>query len=182
MEEIKIWNRVIGWGIAQNSDLPTNPKNWSHKNFLSLKTTALYKIIYLISDIFRCLMTLTNNVQPYQQILEKNLWDNITKDFMSADRQNSEPIINGAHAAEIASWVDKKVYTYIHMSLNYFFEELEMVYKDSFWRLCAKQTHLVVIIKVKGTDEILGGYNPIGWDKPVKKDFCKRCKDSFIFH
>ncbi|RIB18184.1 hypothetical protein C2G38_2142246, partial [Gigaspora rosea] len=39
MEEIKIRNRVIEWGIAQNPDLPTNPENWSHKNFLSLKTT-----------------------------------------------------------------------------------------------------------------------------------------------
>ncbi|RIB06917.1 hypothetical protein C2G38_2215928 [Gigaspora rosea] len=28
--------------------------------------------------------------------------------------------------------------------------------KDSFWRLCNKQTRLV------GTDEILSGYNPIG--------------------
>ncbi|RIB28889.1 hypothetical protein C2G38_2156876, partial [Gigaspora rosea] len=53
--------------------------------------------------------------------------------------------------------------------------------KDSFWRLCDKQTHLVVVIKVKGTDEILGGYNPIGWDKPTGVRFYKNCNESFIF-
>ncbi|RIB28882.1 hypothetical protein C2G38_2156863 [Gigaspora rosea] len=41
--------------------------------------------------------------------------------------------------------------------------------------------HLVVIIKVKGNNEILGSYNSICWDKLGKKDFCKHCKDSFIF-
>ncbi|RIB00330.1 hypothetical protein C2G38_2051737, partial [Gigaspora rosea] len=31
--------------------------------------------------------------------------------------------------------------------------------KDSFWRLCDKQILLVVVMRVKGTGETLGGYN-----------------------
>ncbi|RIB29218.1 hypothetical protein C2G38_2155906 [Gigaspora rosea] len=35
-------------------------------------------------------------------------------------------------------------------------------------------------MKVKGTDEILGGYNPIGWDKSAVRCY-RNCNDSFIF-
>ncbi|RIB29207.1 hypothetical protein C2G38_2057249, partial [Gigaspora rosea] len=81
-------------------------------------------------------------------------------------------VINEAHAAEIASWVDKKENTYSLTNNPYEFKLLLRgtrygFTKDSFWNLCDKQTHLVVVMKVKGTDEILGGYNPIGWDKSV---------------
>ncbi|RIB26415.1 hypothetical protein C2G38_2163505 [Gigaspora rosea] len=91
--------------------------------------------------------------QPYQQILEKNLWNDIVKKFIVQSRPVSskilppriiststlpirvtEPfsmVINDKHAAEIASWVDRKNEAY----------------------------------SVKGTDEIFGGYNPVGWDK-----------------
>ncbi|RIB28878.1 hypothetical protein C2G38_1336095 [Gigaspora rosea] len=204
MEEIKIWNLVIEWGIAQNPGLASNPKSWSNESFLSLKTT-LQNILPHIRYFQMSSDDINNNVQPYQQILDKELWDDITKKLMSADQQlsskilpprvilapilptrNSEPVINGAHAAEIASWVDRKTEIYSVMDNPYEFKLLlrgtrDGFTKDSFWRLCDKQTHLVVVMKVKGTDEILGGYNPIGWDKPVKQVFFKQCNDSFIF-
>jgi hypothetical protein len=39
MNDGKIWDQIIKWGIAQNIDLPTDIKDWSHENFLTLKTT-----------------------------------------------------------------------------------------------------------------------------------------------
>ncbi|RIB05344.1 hypothetical protein C2G38_2253863 [Gigaspora rosea] len=39
MDEGKIWNQVIRWGIAQNPDLDSNITQWSNTNFLTLKTT-----------------------------------------------------------------------------------------------------------------------------------------------
>ncbi|RIB28887.1 hypothetical protein C2G38_1336408 [Gigaspora rosea] len=204
MEEIKIWNLVIEWGISKNPGLASNPNSWSNENFLSLKTT-LQNILPHIRYFQMSNDDINNNVQPYQQILEKDLWDDITKKLMSADRQvsskilpprvilapllpirNTEPVINGVHAAEIASWVDKKADTYSVTDNPYEFKLLlrgtrDGFTKDSFWRLCDKQTHLVVVMKVKGTDEILGGYNPIGWDKPIGYRFRKNCNASFIF-
>ena len=38
MEEVKIWNRIIEWGIAQHPGLPTDLEDWSNENFLVLKT------------------------------------------------------------------------------------------------------------------------------------------------
>src|SRR5260364_297099 len=39
MEEIKIWNNVIKWGIAQNTGLPSDLDDWSYENFMTLKST-----------------------------------------------------------------------------------------------------------------------------------------------
>ncbi|RIB29217.1 hypothetical protein C2G38_2027897 [Gigaspora rosea] len=181
MEEVKIWNNVIRWGIAQNPGLPSDSKNWTHGNFLALKTTLQNCLPHIRYFHISC-DEVTDNLQPYKQILENDLWDDITRKFMSPNRQISSTIlpprkilntetfstvINEAHAGEIASWVDKKENTYSLTNNPYEFKLLLRGTRDgftkySFWNLCDKQTQLVIVMKVKGTDEILGGYNPIG--------------------
>ncbi|RIB29222.1 hypothetical protein C2G38_1212292 [Gigaspora rosea] len=208
MEEVKIWNRVIEWGIEQNPGLPSNPKNWTHEDFLALKTTLQnclphIRYFHISGD------GIIDNVRPYKKLLEKNLWKDIKNRSISPNRQvssiilpprkiltptlpirNTEPfstVINETHAAEIASWVDKQVNTYSLINNPYEFKLLLRGTSDgftanSFWNLCDKQTHLVVVMKVEGTDEILGGYNPIGWDKPDGMSYhYKNCNYSFIF-
>ncbi|RIB28858.1 hypothetical protein C2G38_1335058 [Gigaspora rosea] len=206
MEEVNIWNRVIEWGIAQNPGLLSDPESWSHENFLTIKTTLKncfphIRYFQMSSD------DIVNNVEPYQQILEKNLWKDIIKKFMTNQPISSKvlppriifkpklptrvvelfsTVINEAHLAEIASWIDRKVNTYAVTNNPYDFKLLlrgtrDGFSSDSFWKLCDKETHLIVVIKVKGTDEILGGYNPVGWDKPIGNESFKNCKDSFIF-
>ncbi|RIB22190.1 hypothetical protein C2G38_2243466 [Gigaspora rosea] len=39
MDEGKIWDYTIKWGIAQNPSLPLNPDRWSDENFLTLKSS-----------------------------------------------------------------------------------------------------------------------------------------------
>ncbi|RIB22487.1 hypothetical protein C2G38_2075551 [Gigaspora rosea] len=103
MEEGKIWNYVIKWGIAQNQGLPSDPEDWTPENFKALKTTL----------------------------------------------QNCLPLIR-----------------YFQISGNDIVDNKENV---------------ILIIKVKDTDEILGGYNPIGWEKPEYFN-SKSCDKCFIFH
>ncbi|RIB00200.1 hypothetical protein C2G38_2235180 [Gigaspora rosea] len=127
MEEVKIWNYIIKWGIAQNPGLSSNPEDWSNENFLALKSTL------------------------------KN--------------------------SEIASWIDKKAISILWIII-YGFKLLlrgsrDGFTRDSFWNLCDKQKNLVIVIKVKDTDEILGGYNPVGWDKMLNS--YKSCEESFTF-
>ncbi|RIB27698.1 hypothetical protein C2G38_2239947 [Gigaspora rosea] len=31
--------------------------------------------------------------------------------------------------------------------------------RNTFWYLCDKQTNVIVVMKVEGTDELLGGHN-----------------------
>ncbi|RIB20658.1 hypothetical protein C2G38_1174713 [Gigaspora rosea] len=208
LDEVKIWNYIIKWGIAQNPDLPSDPEDWSFENFLTLKST-LKNFLPYIRYFQMSNEDIINNIQPYQQILEKNLWKDIMKKFMSSNQpisskilppriilsqslsnssrsttESFSKIINDLHAAEISSWIDKKVDRYSIMNNPYEFKLLIRGTRDgftanSFWNLCDKQENIVLIMKVKDTDEILGGYNPIGWDKSIIS--MRNCNNSFIF-
>ncbi|RIB06237.1 hypothetical protein C2G38_2217641 [Gigaspora rosea] len=105
MEEVKIWNRVIEWEIAQNPGLPSNPEDWSNENFLTLKTT-LRNCSPLIHYFQMYGVDIIDNVQPYQQILEKNLLNDIVKKFIV--QKSFSMIISDEHAAKIALCVDRK--------------------------------------------------------------------------
>ncbi|RIB11289.1 hypothetical protein C2G38_119043 [Gigaspora rosea] len=205
MDEGKIWDYVIKWGVAQNFDLPSDPDNYTLENFQTLKATiqnCLPHVRYFhISN-----NDIVENVQPYHQILEKNLWKDLLRKLIFSNHpitskilpprivlaQQLPPradelvstIINNEHAAEIASWVDKRDYS--TKNNPYRFNLLLRGSKDgftaaSFWNLCNEQVNVIVIMKVKGTDEILGGYNPIAWHKPFSKRFTKESDDCFIF-
>ncbi|RHZ48303.1 hypothetical protein Glove_553g34 [Diversispora epigaea] len=93
-------------------------------------------------------------------------------------------IITNEHAAEIASWIDKKEVTYDVNNNPYEFNLIlrgsrDGFGRDVFWNLCNQKTNVVVVVKVKDTDEILGGYNPIGWNSDLN-GYCET-NDSFIF-
>ncbi|RIB12137.1 hypothetical protein C2G38_2201513 [Gigaspora rosea] len=191
MEERKIWDYVIEWGVAQNPGLSSDPTSWTNENFLALKAT-LKNCLPFIRFFQMTNDDIIDIVCPYHQILEKNLWDDVLKRFITPNRKISsiilpprviltpklpsrvtEPfstVINEMHAAEIASWVDKKAEAYSVTNNPYEFKLLLRGSRDgftneSFWNLCDQQTNTVLIIKVNGTDEILGGYNPTYWDK-----------------
>ncbi|RIB04862.1 hypothetical protein C2G38_646181 [Gigaspora rosea] len=206
MEEIKIWKFIIKWGIAQNPDLSLDgSENWTNDKFLALKNTlqnCLPHVRYFqISGD-----DIVDHVQPYHQILDRNLWNDIMKRAVNPNREISsiilpprtiltatlstrtmEPfstVINEAHAAEIATWIDKKIEMYSITDNPYEFKLLFRGTRDSFtadefWRVCDKQANTVVIMKIKDTDEILGGYNPKKWDNSTVGWI--KCKDSFIF-
>ncbi|RIB04936.1 hypothetical protein C2G38_640678 [Gigaspora rosea] len=208
MEEIKIWKYVIKWGIAQNPDLPANSKDWTYENFLSLKTT-LQNCLPLIRFFQISGDDIYEYVHPYKKILEKALWKDVKMRLISPNKPVSskilpsrtiltkklptritEPfstVINEVHAAEIASWIDKRADKYSTENNPYEFKLLLRGSRDSFtsvafWKLCNKKTNVIVVMKVKGTDEILGGYNPIGWKKPYFSSYeTKYCYDGFIF-
>ncbi|RIB05260.1 hypothetical protein C2G38_2148627 [Gigaspora rosea] len=204
MDEVKIWNYVIKWGIAQIPNLPSDLENWSQENFQVLRTT-LQNFLPLIRYFQMSADDIIDNAEPYKRILEKSLWKDIKKRFMSPNRPITSTIlpprlittptlpsrelfstiISNEHAAEIASWIDKKDDIYSIENNPYDFKLLLRERKftaDSFWNLCDKKENVIVIIKVNGTDEILGGYSPIGWNKPKswsgKYNSCNEC---FIF-
>ncbi|RIB16232.1 hypothetical protein C2G38_2190500 [Gigaspora rosea] len=85
MDEGKIWDYIINWGIAQNPSLPLNPDQWSDEHFLTLKS-SLQNFLPLIryfqisgEDIFE-------KVRPYQKILDQTLWADIMLKFMASNK------------------------------------------------------------------------------------------------
>ncbi|RIB19061.1 hypothetical protein C2G38_2182860 [Gigaspora rosea] len=110
LEEIKIWNYFIKWGIEKNPSLPSDSEDWSYENFIALKTTL-------------------QNCLPHIRYFQMSVKDN-PYEFKLLPRRSKDGFT-----------------------------------RYSFWNLCDKKIHHAVVMKVKGTDEILGGYNPIGWNK-----------------
>ncbi|RHZ65599.1 hypothetical protein Glove_313g22 [Diversispora epigaea] len=206
LEEGKIWEFVIKWGKAKSPMLPTNLNEWTSDNFLTLKETlkgCLPHIRYFsISN-----EDVVEKIFPYHQILEPKLFLDINSKIMAPNKQITSivlpprntlntkfpirnipidlpsNIITNEHALEISSWIDKKESSYIE-NYPYEFKLLVRGSRDGFdvetiYNICDKVANTVIILKVEGTGEILGGYNPLEWNS--NKNQTKCTKDSFVF-
>ncbi|UZO27796.1 uncharacterized protein OCT59_019983 [Rhizophagus irregularis] len=94
-------------------------------------------------------------------------------------RNIDSTIITSQHVESISKWVDKLD----ELTTPYEFKLLfrgsrDGFYPDKFHEICDLHSRTVTIAKVKDSNEILGGYNPIGW-KSINK--YGNTKDSFIF-
>ncbi|RHZ77538.1 hypothetical protein Glove_177g149 [Diversispora epigaea] len=206
IEEVKIWDYVIKWGIAQTSTLPTNLDDWTKENFLTLKTT-LQQCLPHIRYFHLSGIEVLDKIKPYKKILDKQLWNDIDQHLIAPERpvkstilpprsvlatelptRAEEPresfstIISDEHAAEISTWIDRRETAYNLTNIPYKFELILRGTRDgfapqTFWNMCHGHASTVVLVKVKGTDEIIGGYNPLAWDKNTYGWM----EDSFIF-
>jgi hypothetical protein len=194
MSEIQVWEHVLKWGLSQNPELPSDPKNFSKEDFKTLKNNVCQCIPFikfhnLTSQEF------SDKVLPYRKILPKELlYDDLLKYFLNLNNQpirNSKPcmcnnidskIITIQHVKLISKWIDRLEIT----------DEIENAYKfkllfrashdgfepEKFHKTCDNQSNTLTIVKVKDSNEILGGYNPIAWESDNSYG---ATEDSFIF-
>ncbi|RHZ60895.1 hypothetical protein Glove_350g36 [Diversispora epigaea] len=206
LEESKIWEYVIQWGKAKNSTLPTNLDEWTNDNFLTLKET-LKKCLPHIRYFYISGEDVLDKLYSYLQLLEHQLWLDINTRLIAPNRSivsivlpprkllniavptRTTPIplfsdiITDEHALEISSWINKLETNYIEDN-PYEFKLLARGSRDGFdvstiYNICDKISNTVIILKVEGTGEILGGYNPLEWDD--NSDQYKYTQDSFVF-
>ncbi|RHZ67409.1 hypothetical protein Glove_301g22 [Diversispora epigaea] len=223
IEEVKIWDYVIKWGIAQTTTLPTNLEEWSKENFLTLKIT-LQQCLPHIRYFHLSSIEVVDKIKPYKKIIDKQLWEDINQHLLIPDRPvkstilpprsvlvielppraeepresfpliiSEEPresfstIITEKHAAEISTWIDRNTTAYTLTNIPYKFELILRGTRDgfapqTFWNICHGYDCTVVLVKVSGTDEIIGGYNPLAWDNSnIDDNEWMETKDSFIF-
>ncbi|RHZ78388.1 hypothetical protein Glove_165g120 [Diversispora epigaea] len=210
VEEIKIWDYVIKWGIAQNPTLPINPEEWSNENFKVLKIT-LQQCLPLIRYFHISSEDIWKKVRLYKKILEEQLWDDLTQYFMFPNkpikslilpariisvpelpsRTISTPkfpfstIINKEHVAELSSWIGQESTTFSLANIPYEFQLIFRGSRDgfrpkSFWNMCHGHAGTIIVVKVAGNDEIIGGYNPLAWDNSTGGSHME-ANNSFIF-
>ncbi|RHZ89667.1 hypothetical protein Glove_13g80 [Diversispora epigaea] len=200
MEEVKIWDYVIKWGISQNPTLLKNLEEWSKEDFLTLKTT-LQQCLPFIRYFHISNAEIFDKIRPYKKILDRysskssssrpTTRSTVVTELPSRAEEPKEPfstIISEEHAAEISSWIDRKTTTYSATNIPYKFELILSGTRDgfapqTFWNICHGHAKTVVVVKVKMTDKILGGYNPLAWDNTFNGAWgiWKETKDSFIF-
>ncbi|RHZ77545.1 hypothetical protein Glove_176g22 [Diversispora epigaea] len=210
MNEIEIWDYVIKWGIAQNPALPINVEEWTKENFITLKNT-LQQCLPYIRYFHLSADKVLDSIKPYKKVLGKQLWEDINQHLLSPKRpvksiilpprsllvkelsshmpeskEHFSTIISEDHAAEISTWIDHKTTNYLTTNIPYKFELILRGTKDgfapqTFWDICRGHVGTVVVMKVKGKDDIFGGYNPLAWEINNSKKLWIVTKDSFIF-
>ncbi|EXX72033.1 hypothetical protein RirG_073050 [Rhizophagus irregularis DAOM 197198w] len=197
MSEIRIWEYVLKWGISQNPELPSDLMNYSKEDFNTLKNT-LHQCIPFIRFYNLTSKEFADKVFPYKRVLPKELRKGLLLSYLDPDNKKGESnprtfrivassdidsnIITYQHAKIISEWIDR-------LEIN---EELDSPYEFKllfrgsrdgfspykFHEICDLQSHTVIIAKVKGNNEIIGGYNPIEWKSADRYSYTK---DSFIF-
>ena len=127
-------------------------------------------------------------VLPYEEIFPKELYKDLLKSFLSLLGPDSKlktvdsKIITYQHVELISKWIDKLVIA-DNVKNSYEFKLLfrgsrDGLSSDRFHEICDNKSRTVTIVKIEGSSEILGGYNPIEW----KSDYIRGVtKDSFIF-
>ncbi|EXX52176.1 uncharacterized protein OCT59_000903 [Rhizophagus irregularis] len=196
MNVIQVWEHVLKWGIAKNPGLPSDPSNYSKDEFITLRGT-LQQLIPFIKFFNLNHKEFLNKVYPYKKILPKDLRENLIKNFIDQPNNKLESkiitkeinpksidsrIITNQHAELISKWIDKLEIT-DNMKNSYEFKLILRGSRDGFLsskfhEICDNQSHTISIIKVKDSNEILGGYNPIKWKSDGSFG---TTKDSFIF-
>src|SRR2546421_8433659 len=141
-------------------------------------------------------------VRPYRKLLKHQLYEDLLHSYMDPDSVSTDnillPRINGIIDSQIVnlgiiSTISRRIdnivvindkFTHLReLYLPYKFELLLRGSRDGFTpkkfhALCDGKHKTVTFIKVKGTGEILGGYNPLEWKSSFS---CSKTKDSFIF-
>jgi hypothetical protein len=201
LEEIEIWDYLIKWGI-KNTDSISNENliNWTSKDFNELEKTLHNCIPFIrFSQMFPELFDRIR--KQYKRILPKDLVNDILQYFSNPNskpllknlplRESVYPIdskiINAKDVAVIASWIDKK------KGIPYHLKDIpirfELIYRASqdmlhgfhrfhnFHKHCDNKGPTVVVVKVRNSGEIIGGYNPLDW----RSDHKYKASDSFIF-
>jgi hypothetical protein len=202
LAEIKVWESLIKWGLAQGQTLDQDVTKLNQENFNQFQR-ILYKFIPLIRFYEISSDDYFSKVKPYKKILSKELRDDILKFHMvsgytpthkisprypkyDSNQQLDSVLINPiqGHLVIFANWIDKKgennKYT---KTIPYKFNLLYRANRDgyttkAFHDKCDNKGATIVIIKINGTEQIVGGYNPFDWDSSGKY---KNTTNSFIF-
>ena len=81
LDEIEIWENLIKWGLAQEQALNQDVSKWSQDD-INIFKRILYKFIPLIRFYEISTKDYFNKVKPYEEILSKELRDDILKFYM----------------------------------------------------------------------------------------------------
>ncbi|RIA86393.1 hypothetical protein C1645_829361 [Glomus cerebriforme] len=196
VDEIELWENLIKWGLAQEKTLDKDVSKWRQEEFDIFKR-ILHKFIPLIKFYGISSEDYFNKIRPYEEILPKELRDEILKFHMIPGYEptlnvyrprypryyGDSVLINRKHIITLVGWINKNQTFKLGKSNSYSFR---LLYRDSrdgktpaaFHAKCDNKGATIVIVKISNSEQIVGGYNPLQWDS---NNAFKSTKDSFIF-
>ncbi|CAB4412222.1 unnamed protein product [Rhizophagus irregularis] len=201
MKEVEVWEHVLKWGLAKNLTLIPDPKTWSDDDFKKMENT-LEHCLPLVRFFSLSSKEFSQKVRPYQKLFSRQLYEEIVDSFMDPDSKPNENILLPRNI-KIEKIIDSKIVTnlsivktisrqidkmnirnnFAHLKESYIFKLLLRGSRDGFTpkkfhELCDGKSNTVILIKIEGTEEIVGGYNPLIWKS---SGLWGETKESFIF-
>ncbi|EXX69231.1 hypothetical protein GLOIN_2v1837917 [Rhizophagus irregularis DAOM 181602=DAOM 197198] len=193
LDETIIWDSLIKWGLTQNPSIQQDFKKWDEEEINMMKKT-LHRCIPLVRFHHMSQEDLHDKVFPLKTLLLKDVYNSLltpnlkTNIIILPPRQSKSIydsiIIDRKHFTTFASWIDRKDDSFYNLkNIPYKFKLLYRRSRDgntskAFHEKCDNIESTIVIAKITNTEQIVGGYNPLFWDK--SENF-KSTKDSFIF-
>ncbi|GES81055.1 BTB/POZ domain-containing protein [Rhizophagus clarus] len=188
MNEIELWKSLIRWAHAQHPTINKDPSEWTREECV-LMEVAMSRFIPLIRFHDIDSKEYFDRIIPYEDLLSKKLRHEILRYHLFSQtiqigslpsRKCNINIINRKHFTLLTSWIDKKVV--IIGTIPYKFKLILRGSRDgfsatSFHAKCDNKGATVVVAKIKNTNQIVGGYNPLDWEG--NKTY--NTTDSFIF-
>jgi hypothetical protein len=185
MEEVNIWENLVKWGIAKNPTLNSDMTTWSYDEYDILKKT-LSNFIHHIRFFQMTPQEYYYKVRPLGKLLPKELEEDLLSYYIVPDcklvtkilpprksqnnKRSESSIITAKHFNLISYWIDEGQETLPHILKNgqYEYNLLLRGSKDGFGAEefktnCNNKGATIVIIKLKNSNKIIGGYNPIKW-------------------
>ncbi|CAG8630675.1 17163_t:CDS:2, partial [Acaulospora morrowiae] len=205
LDEFEIWQYVIQWGIENtNSIICYDLKKWTPENFMDLKNTLNNCIPHI--RFFRMSPNDYKKLRAhFKDILPGGLDNEISQYFSDPDFKPSinilplrnhplkSNIIDAKDEGLIASWIDRQGASYHFKNLPFKFNLIYRASRDGFkiykfHNNCDDKNSTLVVIKVRDSGEIIGGFNPLRWDFVLKDksfsdyiNFKYKASDFFIF-
>ncbi|CAB4412218.1 unnamed protein product [Rhizophagus irregularis] len=192
MKEIEVWEHLLKWGLAQNSTLLPDPNDWSDDDFKTMEN-ILQNCLPWIRFFSLSSKEFLQKVRPYKKLLKREIYENLLNSHLDPDSEPTDnilyprnikfksiidsKIINLNIISAISKWIDK-IYIINYNSKFDHLRELYLPYKfqlllsgsrdgftsKKFHELCDGKPNTITLIKVKGAEEIIGGYNPLKWE------------------
>ncbi|RGB33220.1 hypothetical protein C1646_816208 [Rhizophagus diaphanus] len=199
LDEIEIWDSLIKWCLAQHPSIQQDVLKWNKEEITIIKNTfqnfiPLIRFYHISSD------DLHSKVYPFKALLPEDLINNILKFHKPTSKKlnmDIQPprnpkydtlIIKPRHFTIFSNWIKEKEtdshYHYYNLRDNpYHFNLIYRASRDgktpkAFHKKCDYKGSTIVIIKVEGSEQIIGGYNPFNWNS---SNSYITTTDSFMF-
>ncbi|CAB4400149.1 unnamed protein product [Rhizophagus irregularis] len=179
--------------ILQNDPIGILEVAFQHETYATLRDYGIEAICQEPNILFGTDKIISLPAQILESLLKRDdlVLDEIEFYLVSQEKQiGSLPsrnvidsaLINSKHLALFAGWIDKK-----DKSLKMILYEFNLIFRASrdgntaaaFHNKCNNKRATIIVIKIKGTNQIVGGYNPLDWEGG---GIIKDTQDSFIFN
>ena len=199
MEEIDIWDSLLRWLFVHYLKIGKDDSAWSSEDLSNVKQT-IQEYIPLIRFYDISKEDFFLKVYPYKDLLPQELLNDVLRYHMvpnSVPMFNVKPSRSGSYQKPdsailvnydvfklFAKWIDKKNNDYTKRNMPYNFDLLLRGTRDGFdsakfHKLCDGKGATISFARISGSNQIIGGFNPLNW---YKNNQYMQSNDSFLFN